>query len=102
MQDTINYIDLAEQCRLIVGSDTARISKPLDRMFLIIGYNRDTKEDKGSHFINENNERFDFKYVVEQVIANGYTVEELISNTKEYVRLSNMTMEEYLKELLNK
>lgn len=102
MQDIINYIDLAEQCRLIVGSDTARISKPLDRMFLIIGYNRDTREDKGSHFINENGDRFDFKYVAERVIANGYTIEELIKNTKEYARLSKMTMEEYLQELINK
>ena len=38
---------LAKECMKHVKCDTARISKPCDKMYLIIGFNRNTKDDEG-------------------------------------------------------
>ena len=91
------YSELINKCKEIVKCDAARIIKPLDRMFLIIGFNRNTKDDSGQ-FI-KNGEPFDFDYVQETVIASGDTNEELIANVKEYQRLCGITWEQYLAEL---
>ena len=91
------YTELINKCREIVKCDTARISKPGDRMFLIIGFNRNTKDDPGQ-FI-KNGEPYDFDYVQETVIASGDTEAELIVNVKEYQRLCGITWEQYFKEL---
>lgn len=91
------YEDLIAKCREIVKCDTARISKPGDRMFCIIGFTRNTKDDPGQ-FI-KNGERFDFDYVQEKVIASGHTDDELIENVKEYQRLCGITWEQYFTEI---
>jgi hypothetical protein len=70
------------------GCDAARISKPLDRLFLIIGYRR--------HSVGEwmrNGEPFDFHYTEEKCVASGNTEEELLTSAKEYKRLSGLTDE---------
>lgn len=88
---------IVRRCRKIIKCDTARISKPLDKMFFIIGFNRNTKDDEGQWI--KNGKPFDFNYVTESVVASGNTEDELIASCKEYKRLSEMTMEEYLKKL---
>ncbi len=95
-----DYQELVKKCRDIITCDTARISKPLSngKMFLIIGFTRNTKEDHGQ-WVNQNGERMDFDYVYESVIASGYTDEELIDSTKEYLRLCGTTWEEYFSDL---
>ena len=77
-----------------VKCDTARISKPCDKMYLIIGFNRNTKDDEGV-WVNQNNQRIDFDYVQESVVASGHTKKELIESTKEYQRLCGITWEQY-------
>ena len=86
------FPEISEKCKEIVTCDTARISKPLDdgKMFLIVGFNRSTKDDVGQ-WVDENGERRDFDYVQEYVIASGFTEKELINSTKEYVKLCGMT-----------
>jgi hypothetical protein len=44
------FPELVEKCKEIVTCDTARISKPLEdgKIFLIIGFNRNTKDEEGS------------------------------------------------------
>lgn len=93
---TDDYSELLKRCREIVECDTARISRPLvdGRMYLIIGFNRNTKDDSGQ-YVDENGVRKDFNYVQESVVASGFTEEELITSVKEYVRLSGMTWEDY-------
>ena len=95
------FPEISEKCKEIVTCDTARISKPLDdgKMFLIVGFNRSTKDDEGQ-WVDENGERRDFDYVQESVIASGFTEKELINSTKEYVKLCGMTWEEYFADLL--
>lgn len=97
------FPEISEKCKEIVTCDTARISKPLDdgKMFLIVGFNRSTKDDEGQ-WVDDNGERKDFDYVQEYVIASGFTEKELINSTKEYVRLCGMTWEEYFAELREK
>lgn len=95
-----DYLELVKKCREVVKCDTARISRPLEKgkMYLIIGFNRNTKDDEGQ-YIDENGVRKDFNYVQESVVASGFTEEELITSVKEYVRLSGMTWEDYIHEL---
>lgn len=97
------FPEILEKCKEIVTCDTARISKPLDdgKMFLIVGFNRSTKDNVGQ-WVDENGERRDFDYVEEYVIASGFTEKELINSTKEYVRLCGMTWEEYFADLREK
>ena len=90
--------ELIDECRKIIKCDTARISKPSGKMFLIIGFNRNTKDDEGTWF-NQNDEQFDFDYVQESVVAAGTTEIELIESVKEYQRLCGLTWEQYFEEL---
>lgn len=76
-----------------LGCDTARICQPLGRYFLIIGYNRNTKDDPGQWV--KNGEPFDFDYVAEKVIANGTTLEELWESVKFYHRLERYGWKAY-------
>lgn len=87
----------------IVECDTARIRKfELDGMlFLIIGFNRNTKDDPGqwcSDALGENPIP-DWDYVEEKVVASGYTELGLIESAKEYKRLCGLKMSEYLTEV---
>lgn len=92
---------LAKECMKYVKCDTARISKPYDKMYLIIGFNRNTKNDEGV-WVNQDNQRIDFDYVQESVVASGNTKKELIESTKEYQRLCGITWEQYFQELAQK
>lgn len=96
-----NLDDLAAECRQYVKCDTARISKPLDKMFLIIGFNKNTKDDLGV-WINQDNNRIDFDYVQEMVIASGNTNDELINSAKEYQRLCGINWEQYFEDIFQK
>jgi hypothetical protein len=88
---------IAERCKEHVKCDTARVLKPQDRMYLIIGFIRNTKDDNIVNCINGKLE--DVDYVHEMTVASGYTEEELITSAKEYNRLCRITWEEYFKEL---
>lgn len=65
--------------------DTARITSPCGRHFLILGWNKNTKTERGQWY--RNGEPMDFDYVHEEVVANGYTFKELWKNTQHYKRL---------------
>ena len=86
--------ELAEKCRKIIGSETARVSKPSGRMFLIIGKKINTLKDAG--MITINGRRSDFDYVEEKVIASGNTEQELIDSVRQYKKLMNMSWEEFV------
>jgi hypothetical protein len=51
------------------GCDTARISRSMGKLFLIIGWKRNTKDDPGQWY--RNGEPIDFDYTHEEVIASG-------------------------------
>lgn len=92
--------EIAKECLRYVKADTARICKPLGKMYLIIGFHKNTRDDSGI-WIGQNGERIDFDYVQESVVASGRTRVELLKSVKEYGRLCGLSMEEYFKERIN-
>ena len=78
---------LAMRCREIIDCDTARISTPANKMFLVIGSNRNTKDDEGQW--TKDGEPYDFDYVEERVVASGETEDELIASAREYKRMES-------------
>lgn len=81
--------------------DTVRISKPLDVMFLIIGFNRNTKADSKYYWSDSSGERIDFDYIEEHTIASGKTLKDLVRSANLYEKLSKITIDEYLKYYLD-
>lgn len=76
---------LAERLRKMFGRDVARISKPVDRMFLILGTIRNTRKDGPRWY--RNNKRINFDFISEECVASGNTEDELIQSAEEYKRL---------------
>ncbi|MEY2512029.1 MAG: hypothetical protein QOE26_2792 [Verrucomicrobiota bacterium] len=72
--------------------DTARISRPLARgkMFLIIGWHRNTKSTAGQHWMKDG-KPFHFNYVEEQCVASGLTVKDLVASAQHYKWLRGKT-----------
>jgi hypothetical protein len=95
-----DYTSLIKECREIVECDSARITDPCGKLFLIIGFNANTADDPGE--ILRNGEPFDYDYLKERVIASGNNERELLESVREYARISKLTMEEYISELLTK
>lgn len=92
-----------EQIKDIFQCDSVRISKPLDKMFLIIGFRKNTADNEGQWY--RNGEPIDFDYIEEQVIANGDNFTELLESAKHYKKLLDTdwtkpeNWENYIKEL---
>ena len=77
----------------VFGCDAARIFRSCScgTMFLILGWNRNTKTDReknpGAAQWFMNGIALDFDYVEEQVVAHGKTERALIASAKRYKRL---------------
>ena len=84
-------------CRML-KSDAARLTSPLGKtIFLIIGENRNTKDDEGQ-WIDQDGKVRNWDYVRESCVASGDTVDELIASAKHYKRLQGMTWEQYFRQ----
>jgi hypothetical protein len=83
--------------------DTARISVASRKMYLIIGWNRNTKDIPGQwyEFVNGKSIPRDLDYIEEKTIASGYTATELIESANEYEKLSVMTWEQFFNDPLS-
>ena len=90
MEDIINKTIELLEC------DTARIVTARKKMFLVIGFYKNTKNEISWTSNNSNIDRFqwfkngesyDFDYVKENVIANGRNYEELWESVREYKEL---------------
>jgi len=87
--------------RRMFKADTARLSSPLgETIFLIIGFNRNTKDDSGQWFDQSGNV-LNWDYVQESCIASGDTVSELIASAKRYKRLQSMTWNDFFRRTNN-
>ena len=86
-RDQISIMDTTPFIQMF-GCDTARIVEPMDKLFLIIGTRRNTKDDPPEHgkwF--KNGEPINFDYTEEKVIASGNTEAELMKSAKAYKQL---------------
>lgn len=77
---------LVEKFVRMFKCDTARICQPCKRMFLIIGWNRNTKDNESGYW-EQNGKRWDFDYIDEKCIASGNTEKELIVSARHYKSL---------------
>jgi hypothetical protein len=91
---------IAKRCKKYIKCDTARISMPQHKMYLIIGFNRNTKDDGYVRFLD--GKQVEYNYVYEKTVASGATEEELIASAKEYQRLCSVTWEQYFEEIRKK
>lgn len=84
---------------LFPQADSVRISAPCDRMYLILGYKRSTKDDPGQWVDQDGNPR-DWEYIDESTVAIGETGEELIQSAHNYERISKMSWSDYFREIV--
>lgn len=71
-------------------ADAVRISRFSEKMFLIIGRNRSTREDEketGCRWYKNGEPMPHFTYLHEQTVASGATEAELLASAREYKRL---------------
>lgn len=82
---------LISRAKRMFKCDTARITSPCGRHFLVIGWKKNTKTERESgRDVGQwyrNGEPIDFDFVNEQVIANGRTLTSLWNSVKHYKRL---------------
>lgn len=81
--------DLIPRFVRMFGCDTARISEVGGKSFLILGWNRNTRDDAGQW--TRNGKLFNFDYVREQVVASGRGEKQLLASAKKYKKLSSMS-----------
>jgi len=93
-----DFKEIIEKAKAIIEFDVARISKLMGRMYLFIGFKKNTKDDVGQWL--KNGEPIDFDYLEEKIIASGDNEEELIESVKKYKRLCGMSWEEYFKAVI--
>ena len=73
--------------RRLFKCDNIRFISPLkNKIFLVLGKKRNTKEDKGT-WINQDGEIQNWDYLVETTVASGHNIPELITNAKKYKSL---------------
>lgn len=88
---------LCRYFRILFRSDSVRLSSPLgERIFLIIGNKRNTKQDRGGGGVDQDGKRVDWDYLAESCIASGGTSRELVDNAKCYKKVSGLSVLEAL------
>jgi len=75
--------------------DYARIKKQFGKFWLFLGDRMHT--DKGTWVDQDGNEK-NWSYITWKIVAGGKTWSEFIESAKEYFRLCDITMTEYLQE----
>lgn len=98
--------EVAQECLKYFGKksrkpDSARIIKPCETMYLIVGYRQNIKNNY-TKWINRKGEEVNFRYEETHIVAHGKTKKELIESVKEYQRISKLDTVDYLKELVEK
>ena len=68
--------------------DTARLSRFPNKIFLIIGWKRNTRQDTGQWV--KNGDPINFDYVHERVVASGASAEELLMSALLYKAYSEL------------
>lgn len=74
---------IIQRAIVLFGCDSARIATPVERHFLILGWNARSENE----WLDQDGKTFNFNYVREQVVASGATLMELWSSAKYYHRL---------------
>lgn len=68
------------------GCDSVRISRPAKDMYLILGWEKDTRYDTYGTWYKDG-KPYHFKYIDERVVARGRTHRMLLKDAKRYKKL---------------
>ena len=91
---------LAEELRVLLGFDEARIASPLGKTLFLVGGNRRNTVSDGIQTICNGKIVPDFEYIETKYAGSGATPDELRASVQEYIRLSGMTWEAVFSEYL--
>lgn len=89
---------LIQHFKRMFKCDSARITRPLGTMFLVIGWKRSTRQDQkqtGAFWMDEKGNVKHWTYINESVVASGDTEAELMASARHYKRLTKMTWEQF-------
>lgn len=87
--------------RILFKCDHTRLSSPLKkRIFLITGVKQNTTKDQGV-WKDQNGNIKNWDYILEQAIASGNTVNELISSAKRFKSITGKKAIDLLKQELS-
>jgi hypothetical protein len=70
--------------------DNIRVTRPCGQLFLIIGFKRNTRDNKIAQWFR-NGKPMHFDYLEEKVIANGKTLDDLVKSAEHYHSLEGAT-----------
>lgn len=82
----LNNQKFLKKIKRMFKCDTVRISKPLDTIFLVIGFKRSSSEDVDVEYTLDG-KPYCFDYVEEKCIASGKDEESLLESAKAYKKL---------------
>ncbi len=85
--------------RRMFNCDAADVRVVNGTYFLILGWNRNTRQEMTAQWYKDG-QPMHFDYVEQKVVASGRSLKELRASAREYKRLTQMTMEQYLKEVI--
>ena len=85
-------LKLAARFRRMFKCDQVRVTAPCGRLFLILGWSCNTRQDKSSQWYR-NGKPVHFDYVSEQVVANGCDIDRLIASAEHYHNLTKEAKE---------
>lgn len=95
-----DFTDLIKRFRqMFPEADAARIIAVGGKLFLVLGYNRNTKDDPGQ-WVDQDGKGRDWDYVHAETVASGDTEADLIASAEYYKRLQGMKWSDYFREEL--
>ena len=83
---------IAARFRRMFKCDHVRVTAPCGRLFLILGWSCNTRQDKDSQWY-KNGKPIHFDYVRELVVATGNNIDQLIASAEHYHNLTKEAKE---------
>ena len=100
---TAQAVDLNTMVRRFIKMfqcDTARITTAYNTLYLILGWNKNTKTEREASQWYKDGAPYDFEFVHEKTVASGNTYDELLADAKHYKKLCGMKWSDYFKKEL--
>jgi hypothetical protein len=96
-ENDLDINTLHEYRLMFPDADNVRFSIAGGKIFMILGYDRNTKEDAGQ-WVDQDGVKQDFDYLYEMCVASGDNLEELMESAREYKRHADMKWSQFFKE----
>lgn len=91
---TAEISELTRKCCVLVGSEFGRIITTNERMFFIV------RREYNCNYKYILNGKIECENFYESVVASGKTSEELIKSVEDFVRLCNISWDDFFNEMI--